>query len=79
MELVLEKLERREKHEEENDFFICKDCQVLFTFPQAMSCDFNCPGCGTAVTHFDNEMLLKSLKQRIGDIKKSLGHATPTG
>ena len=73
--LVLEKLERREKHEEENDFFICKDCQVLFTFPQAMSCDFNCPGCEKAVTHFDNDMLLRSLKHRIDDIKKSLGHA----
>jgi transcription initiation factor TFIIE subunit alpha len=79
MALVLEKLERRERYEEENDFFICKDCQILFTFPQAMSCDFNCPGCGKAVTHFDNEMLLRSLKQRIGDIRKSLGHASTTG
>jgi hypothetical protein len=27
------------------------------------------------VTHFDNDMLLRSLKHRIDDIKKSLGHA----
>jgi transcription initiation factor TFIIE subunit alpha len=79
MELVLEKLERRGKYEEENDFFICKDCQVLFTFPQAMNLDFNCPSCGKAVSHFDNDVLLKSLKERIGSIKKSLGHAVPIG
>jgi transcription initiation factor TFIIE subunit alpha len=73
--LVLSKLERREKYEEENDFFICKDCQVLFTFPLAMDNDFKCPNCEKALTHFDNEMLLRSLKIRIGSIKKSLGHA----
>jgi transcription initiation factor TFIIE subunit alpha len=44
-----------------------------------MNCDFNCPGCGKAVTHFDNEVLLKSLKERIDSIKKSLGHASSIG
>lgn len=73
MGLVLEKLERREKYEEENDFYICKECQLLFTFPQAMNTDFNCADCGKALTHFDNEMLLKSLKYRIEAIRKALG------
>jgi transcription initiation factor TFIIE subunit alpha len=73
--LVLSKLERREKYEEENDFFICKECQVLFTFPLAMDNDFKCPNCDKAMTHFDNDMLLRSLKIRIEAIKKSLGHA----
>jgi transcription initiation factor TFIIE subunit alpha len=75
MGLVLEKLSRREKYEEENDFFICKDCHLIFTFPLAMNSDFKCPACEQPMGHFDNEMLLKSLKLRIDSIKKSLGHA----
>ena len=75
MVLVLEKLSRREKYEEENDFFICKDCHLIFTFPLAMNSDFRCPACEQPMGHFDNEMLLKSLKHRIGSMKKSLGHA----
>jgi len=73
MAMVLEKLERREKYEEENDFYICKECQLLFTFPQAMNTDFNCTDCEKPMTHFDNDLLLKSLKYRIDTIKKTLG------
>jgi transcription initiation factor TFIIE subunit alpha len=75
MALVLEKLSRRERYEEENDFFICKDCQLIFTFPLAMNSDFKCPDCEKPMGHFDNDMLLKSLKFRIEAMKKSLGHA----
>jgi len=73
MAMVLEKLERREKYEEENDFYICKECQILFTFPQAMNTDFNCTDCEKPMTHFDNDLLLKSLKYRIDAIRKTLG------
>ncbi|MGD0080423.1 MAG: transcription factor [Methanoregula sp.] len=75
MGLVLEKLSRRERFEEENDFYICKECHLIFTFPLAMNTDFRCPDCDQPLGHFDNEMLLKSLKLRIEAIKKSLGHA----
>jgi transcription initiation factor TFIIE subunit alpha len=75
MTRVLEKLSRREKYEEENDFYICKDCQILLTFPLAMNSDFKCPSCEKPLGHFDNEMLLRSLKDRIEAIRKSLGHA----
>jgi transcription initiation factor TFIIE subunit alpha len=75
MGMVLDKLERRARHEEENDFYICKECHVIFTFPQAMDTEFLCPNCGQAFSHFDNETLLKSLRERIDTIKKSLGHA----
>ena len=75
MGLVLEKLSQREKYEEENDFFICKDCHIIFTFPLAMNNEFKCPACSQPMGHFDNDMLLKALKHRIGSIKKSLGHA----
>jgi len=75
MELVLDKLSRRERYEEENDFYICNDCHLIFTFPQAMNTDFKCPDCEQPLGHFDNEALLISLKDRINAIKKSLGHA----
>jgi transcription initiation factor TFIIE subunit alpha len=40
-----------------------------------MNSDFRCPDCDQPLGHFDNEILLKSLKLRIEAIKKSLGHA----
>jgi transcription initiation factor TFIIE subunit alpha len=75
MVIVLSKLAKREKYEEENDFFICKDCHMIFTFPQAMNVDFKCPNCDQSMGHFDNEILLKSLKERIESIRQSLGNA----
>ena len=75
METVLDKLSRREKFEEENDFYICKDCHLIFTFPIAMNSDFKCQECDQPLGHFDNEMLLKALKHRIESIRNSLGHA----
>ena len=76
MSTVLEKLEKRERYEEENDFYICKECQIIYTFPQAMNTDFTCNDCDKPLTHFDNELLLKSLKYRIHAIKKALGEAS---
>ncbi|MFA5332068.1 MAG: transcription factor [Methanoregula sp.] len=75
MELVLDKLQRREKFEEENDFYICKDCHDIYTFMQAVGGDFKCPNCDQPLAHFDNELLVKALQDRIDAIKKSLGHA----
>lgn len=75
METVLEKLSRRERYEEENDFYKCPECHQIVTFPVAMSTDFKCPHCDVAFGHFDNEVLLKALKQRIESIRNSLGHA----
>ena len=76
MEMILAKLSRREQFEEENDFYKCTECHQIFTFPIAMNTDFKCPSCDLPLTHFDNDMLLKSLKSRIESIKNSLGHAT---
>jgi transcription initiation factor TFIIE subunit alpha len=75
METILEKLSRRERFEEENDFYKCSECHQIFTFPIAMNTDFKCPDCDLPLTHFDNEILLKSLKSRIESIRNSLGHA----
>lgn len=72
---VLDKLERRERFEEENDFYICKDCGIILPFAQAMDFEFKCPECKEAIAHFDNDALLAALKQRIASIKESVGHA----
>ncbi|EJG07543.1 MAG: transcription factor [Methanofollis liminatans] len=73
LEHVLELLVKREKYEEENDFFICDECGI-FTFNDVFATDFACPQCGEPLKHFDNEMLLGALKRRIEAIRKSTGH-----
>lgn len=75
MEGILEKLEARERFEEENDFYICKTCGILSTFIQAVDDNFECPSCGLQLEHFDNEILLRALKKRIQAMKETLGHA----
>ncbi len=75
METALEKLENRERYEEENDFYICKTDGILFTFNQAMDSNFECPNCGQQVEHFENEVLVRALKHRIRAMKESLGRA----
>jgi transcription initiation factor TFIIE subunit alpha len=75
MENVLEKLEARERYEEENDFYICKECSGIQTFVQATDSNFQCPVCDQPLEHFDNQILLRALKKRIKDMKESLGHA----
>ena len=75
METALEKLQARERFEEENDFYICKTCQILCTFNQAVDMNFTCTDCGQLMEHFENEMLLRALKRRIRSIRESLGQA----
>lgn len=70
---LLEKLGVRERFEEENDFYICKECGVIYTFADALGYDFNCPHCSEKMDHFENELLLKSLKKRVAAINESLG------
>jgi transcription initiation factor TFIIE subunit alpha len=73
--VVLDKLEHRAQFEEENDFYICNDCHDIFTFTQAMGGDFKCPNCEQPLGHFDNQILVKALRERIESMKKALGHA----
>jgi transcription initiation factor TFIIE subunit alpha len=75
MEMVLHKLERRIVFEEENDFYICKECHDIYTFTVAIGNDFKCPNCDVPLSHFENEMLVKALRERIETMKKTLGHA----
>jgi transcription initiation factor TFIIE subunit alpha len=73
MKMMLEKLESRETFEEENDFYLCKNCGT-FTFNEVVELDFACPRCTQPVEHFDNEALLAALKRRISAIRECLGY-----
>jgi transcription initiation factor TFIIE subunit alpha len=73
MKMMLEKLEARECFEEENDFYLCKNCGT-FTFNEVVELDFACPRCSQPVEHFDNEALLSALKRRISAIRECLGY-----
>jgi transcription initiation factor TFIIE subunit alpha len=75
MEMMLEKLQTRERYEEENDFYKCVECGLIFTFNHAMDQGFECHECGKPMTHRDNDILLRALKRRIASIQQSLGHA----
>ena len=73
MKMMLEKLESREAFEEENDFYLCKNCGT-YTFNEVVELDFACPRCTQPVEHFDNEALLSALKRRISAIRECLGY-----
>jgi transcription initiation factor TFIIE subunit alpha len=73
MAMFLEKLEARERYEEENDFYRCRNCGI-FTFNEVVDIDFVCPSCSQPVEHFENEALLQALKRRIADVQACLGH-----
>lgn len=75
MAQILEKLEARVRFEEENDFYICKNCGEIYTFDRAMDSEFQCPSCDSPLEHFDNEILLRALKKRIQAIRESLCNA----
>ncbi len=72
MENAFDKLDAREKYEDENDFFICNTCGIVYTFNDAISVEFTCP-CGTQMEHFDNELLLNALKIRVAAMRTTLG------
>lgn len=73
MQTVLERLEARARFEEENDFYICKNCGVIYTFDEAFGRNFECPHCDERMEHFDNELILRALKRRVEAIRATLG------
>jgi len=70
---ILYKIERRADYEEKNDFFVCQHCGIRLTFDEAFGLNFECPNCDEPITHFDNELLVVALKNRLKSIKETLG------
>lgn len=66
--LLQRKLRERLEYEEQNYFFVCKDCEEpkdTFTFDEAFELNFRCPECGGKLEAQDNEKIKEFLKKRI--------------
>ena len=66
--LMERKLRERLKFEEDNYFFVCKDCQDSnnkFNFDRAFELNFRCPDCGGILEAQDNQELIHLLKEKI--------------
>lgn len=74
LEVIVEKLRRRYRYENENAFYSCKECGSTVTFSEAMDSQFVCPQCESQLSHFDNEPLVNALQRRITKIEENLGH-----
>lgn len=69
---VLDKIELRAVYEDKNDFYVCQHCGIRLTFDEAFGIDFECPNCDEPLTHFDNELLVVALKNRLKRIKETI-------
>ncbi|MFX1356086.1 MAG: hypothetical protein ACFFA8_02270 [Promethearchaeota archaeon] len=79
-EIVLEKrktielkLRERLDFEENNYFFICRNCEdsnTKFNFEEAYEMNFRCPNCGNILEAQDNKKIIQFLKEKIASIQK---------
>lgn len=66
--LIESKLRDRLQFEENNYFFICKNCQkpnIKFNFDEAFELNFKCPDCGGSLEAQDNQAIIEFLKKKI--------------
>lgn len=66
--IVESKLRDRLTFEENNYFFVCKDCHDSnnkFDFDRAFELNFRCPDCGGQLEAQDNQELIQFLKEKI--------------
>lgn len=69
---LIKDLEKKLEFEKNNMFFFCPNCNVRFTFEEAMDYGFSCPGCGNMLQEFDNSELIKDLEEQIKFLKEEL-------
>jgi len=66
--LIETKLRQRLEFEENNYFFICKNCQninIKYNFEEAFELNFRCPDCGNPLEAQDNQKIIELLKNKI--------------
>jgi transcription initiation factor TFIIE subunit alpha len=66
--LLERKLRDRLSYEENNYFFVCKNCQnskIKFIFDEAFELNFRCPDCGEPLEAQENQEIIKFLKEKI--------------
>ena len=70
--LIENKLRDRLQFEQNNYFFICKNCQesnIKYNFDEAFELNFRCPNCGNPLEAQDNQSIIEYLKNKIGAIQ----------
>jgi len=66
--LVQTKLRDRLQFEENNYFFLCKNCNkinIKYKFDEAFELNFRCPDCGSPLEAQDNQNIINLLKEKI--------------
>ena len=66
--IVETKLRERLKFEENNYFFVCKNCPdstLKFNFDSAFELNFKCPNCSGPLEAQDNQEMIQFLKEKI--------------
>ena len=67
--IVQGKLRDRLKFEENNYFFVCKNCSseknIKYKFDEAFDLNFRCPDCGGPLEAQDNQKIIQLLKEKI--------------
>ncbi|MBY9019451.1 MAG: transcription factor [Candidatus Lokiarchaeota archaeon] len=65
--LVETKLRERLNFEENNYFFVCKNCQdtLKYNFDMAFELNFKCPNCSGSLEAQDNQEMIQLLKEKI--------------
>ncbi|MFX1467402.1 MAG: transcription factor [Promethearchaeota archaeon] len=66
--LTQTKLRDRLQFEENNYFFICKNCKdsnIKYNFEEAFELNFRCPECGGPLEAQDNQAIIEFLKDKI--------------
>lgn len=69
---LLEALNERRTYEQENEFYLCGQCQIRFEFGEAMEFGFQCPQCSDQLEAMDNARLVNAMDMRIEELNEEL-------